>query len=225
MLKILTKTTEGRLTHYSIAAGDRTYRIVVDDDGGWSCECKSSKFRGTCKHVLAIRMNREIMKIYPKLMEDCVKPTPVNEILFMRLIELPRYILHMRYKIRATVAFGRDVFLNGTKTDDLSFLTPQQEKLAGTIIDVVKDDGDMSWKVQDCYLFKGEDYRGLPLIKRLSKVETVVAMLKSPYVVEAPMETDALLKKGVYRWSGGGVVLKDLGSFINARPRNWFYVR
>lgn len=163
--------------------------------------------------------------MYPELMANRIEPSPINENLFIQMIDMPRYILHMKYKIRATVAFGRDVFLNGSKTNDLSFLTPLREKLAGTVLDVAKNDGDEQWKVWDCYMYKGEDFRGLPLSKRLSRVELAVAALKSPYVVEAPMETLTVMKRGVFRWSGGAVLLKDLGAPINSRPRNWLVVK
>lgn len=225
MMEIIRKTIEGRFTLYDVSSDKSSHRIVVDDDGAWTCTCKSAKFRGTCRHVLAIKMNREWLHLFPRLMEDQVKPTPVSEEVFCKMLEFPRYALHMKYKIRATVAFGRDVFVNGSKTQDFSFLTPTRDKLAGTVIDVARDPNDMTWKAWDVYFFKGQDYRGMSLSARLAKVESVVRTLRSPFLEEAPLELDIEVKKGIFRWSGGGIVLKDLGSFINSRPRNWVVVK
>jgi hypothetical protein len=167
-------------------------------------------------------MLKEWRLLFPKF--DMIEPTPVGEAVLLKLMELNRFILHLKYPgPRHLVAFSKRMFLDWEIADALA--TENSERLSGTVIEAVED-GVGGLVVWDCIYYKGFDYRSLPLRERLIKAGEIVKLWKCSAVEEAPLEIDFAVKRKLYDALSGGVILKDIGCpYMTERPRAWLVKR
>jgi len=148
-----------------------------------------------------------------------VEPTPVKHELFLELAGQPRYIMQVLKGSRQFLCISKWVYLGAARQE--AFEGDQHEKAAGTILEVqALPDRVIAW---DLLFWKGVDYRGFPLVDRLSKLPEAIKGLK--FLHEAPIETDPAVKVSMISWAGYNAVLKDLGSKYDAKIRNWMVRR
>lgn len=205
-MRIEKKKSVGKLTQYFVRSSTGTkYMVSVDEDGMWACTCPGGNFRGYCYHVLSIKWNREWRHLVPTL--EHIRFTPVSEVEFNRLLEIPRFILQpLPPHNRTFICFARTVWDSHRQADEL--VTKKSERLAGTVLEGWR--GKEGYVVWDLLFYKGIDYRQLPLRDRLMRLSDITNEWRA--AKEAMMEIDIPLKRGIKKWSCGKVVLRDIAA-------------
>ena len=203
------------------------YIVNVDEQGLYTCSCRGNKFHWSCYHVLMLKTELERIKLVRELEQLKPKPISVDDPDFTKYMRLPRFVSEPIYPgPRMYVVFGCWVYLGIHRKR--SWEVGDYTRLAGTVIEGTWDNygvrkGRGIFRVFDCPIYKGIDYRLSPLGIRRDMAEKVIKEWK-PKSVELGEWEYTPEGKQVLMGKWGCCVLKDVNSTYaleGKSPRAW----
>lgn len=167
--------TQTCYTRYKVRGETRIHEVRVDRGGLWSCNCRSSSYKGNCYHVWMVKMS---------IFASAFRQIPQREIEVIDVTDFRRYYRQERFLAepfyrgcRNRLYFGRNVWL-GLEQQHWDY--PGVVNLAGTVLEGCYTErfGPKQFVLVDCLYYKGTNYTGSPLVVRKEMLEKAFKVFK-----------------------------------------------